>query len=49
MIIAKFQRKMAWETEQVELDPDVVNRGVGSVISDPAKGFYLVASLETKR
>ena len=43
-VIAEFQRKMAFETEQMELDPDLVTTGVGSVISDPAKGFYLVAS-----
>jgi GNAT superfamily N-acetyltransferase len=35
---------MAFETEQIVLDPDLVSTGVGAVISDPAKGFYLVAA-----
>jgi GNAT superfamily N-acetyltransferase len=42
-VIADFQKKMAFETEQLELDSGLVSKGVAAVISDPAKGFYLVA------
>lgn len=42
-VIADFNRRMAWETEQKKLDPDVVGRGVVRVFDDRAKGFYLVA------
>ncbi len=42
-IIADFQVKMAWETEELELDPDIVQRGVKGVFDDSGKGFYLVA------
>lgn len=41
-VIAGFQLKMALETEQLELDPEVVKLGVTSVLNDSSKGFYLV-------
>jgi len=41
--IAKFQQKMAYETEQLELDEETLIRGVGNVLKDPSKGFYLLA------
>lgn len=41
--IAEFQIQMARETEQLELDPDTVARGVQAVYDDPAKGQYWVA------
>ena len=41
--IAEFNRRMAWETEHKHLDPAVLDRGVGRVFTDPARGFYLVA------
>lgn len=40
--IAGFQLAMALETENMELNPDTVIRGVESVFDDPTKGFYLV-------
>ena len=41
--IAAFQQKMAYETESLELDSEVLLEGVGNVFRDPSKGFYLVA------
>ena len=42
-VIAGFQAAMAFEIEGLSLDPEIVNRGVGAVFTDPSKGFYLVA------
>jgi ribosomal protein S18 acetylase RimI-like enzyme len=42
-VIADFQQKMATETEDLKLDGNRVFNGVDSVLSDPSKGFYLVA------
>ncbi|MFT5663753.1 MAG: ribosomal protein S18 acetylase RimI-like enzyme [Urechidicola sp.] len=41
--IADFNIKMAKETEDMDLIPDVINAGVSSMIENPAMGFYLVA------
>jgi GNAT superfamily N-acetyltransferase len=41
--IADFQIKMAWETERMNLDPDVVIKGVKAVFEDPSRGKYYVA------
>lgn len=41
--IADFQIKMAWETEQMELDPETVEKGVQAVFEDPSRGQYYVA------
>ncbi len=37
---------MALETEDLQLDPETVRRGVQAVLDDPAKGEYWVADLE---
>lgn len=42
-VIAGFQILMARETEDLELDPDLVDKGVRAVFADPAKGEYQVA------
>ena len=42
-VIASFQILMARETEDLELDPATVDRGVRAVFDDPAKGSYWVA------
>lgn len=42
-MIAAFQVAMARETEELDLDPPTVDRGVRAVFEDPAKGCYLVA------
>lgn len=41
--IVDFQVRMALETEDLALDPEVVTKGVAAVFQDPRKGSYLVA------
>jgi ribosomal protein S18 acetylase RimI-like enzyme len=41
--IADFQIKMAWETEQLTLDPETVKKGVKAVFMVPSRGQYYVA------
>ena len=41
--IIDFQQKMAWETEQMTLVPDIINKGVSAVFNDPSRGMYWVA------
>ena len=40
--IALFQVLMAKETEDLNLDPDTVQKGVKAIFDNPEKGFYLV-------
>ncbi len=37
---------MAFETEAMALDPEIVRPGVAAVLADDALGFYLVAEIE---
>jgi ribosomal protein S18 acetylase RimI-like enzyme len=41
--IVGFQLRMARETEELELDPATVTRGVAAVFADSSKGAYWVA------
>lgn len=41
--IIEFQLAMARETEELELDRDILGRGVHAVFADPSKGRYFVA------
>ena len=41
--ILNFQLAMARETENIELDPDTVAKGISAVLNDPNKGNYYVA------
>ncbi len=41
-----FNLRLAWETEGKQLDPDVVRRGIGRLLADVTKGFYLVAEID---
>jgi len=41
--IINFQIAMARETEELELDRDVLTRGVEGVFSEPSRGRYFVA------
>ncbi|MDZ7738340.1 MAG: GNAT family N-acetyltransferase [Bacteroidales bacterium] len=41
--IIAFQKKMAMETEDMDLDHDIINQGVHAVFADPHKGSYYVA------
>jgi ribosomal protein S18 acetylase RimI-like enzyme len=47
-IIAAFQLAMASETEQLILDPDVVDKGVNAVFDDPGKGKYYVTEMNAE-
>ena len=44
--IIEFQLAMARETEELELDREVLARGVAAVCDDPNKGRYFVAEAE---
>lgn len=46
--IIDFQKKMAWETEQLTLVPEKINNGVYAVFDKPAKGQYWIAEDEEK-
>jgi GNAT superfamily N-acetyltransferase len=41
--IIDFQQKMAWETEQITLEPEKVTKGVNAVFTDAKCGQYWVA------
>jgi len=41
--LVSFQQKMALETEDLELNQTVLNRGVQAVFDDHNKGIYYVA------
>ena len=41
--IIDFQKKMAWETEQLTLVPAVISRGVSAVFQNITRGQYWVA------
>jgi ribosomal protein S18 acetylase RimI-like enzyme len=41
--IAAWNAAMAWETEQKNLDLQVLTPGVTAVFDEPRRGFYLVA------
>ncbi len=45
-LISSFQVKMAMETENISLQPDVVREGVDAVVKDPVKGCYYIAQIE---
>ena len=45
-VIAEFNRRLAWETERVALDPDVLRNGVAAVLGDVGKGVYFVAEAD---
>jgi len=44
--LVDFNQNMAFETEKKHLDPEVLTKGVGALVADPSKGFYLVAELD---
>ena len=41
--IIDFQLKMAWETEELKLDPETVKKGVNAVFENNSRGQYYVA------
>jgi ribosomal protein S18 acetylase RimI-like enzyme len=42
-VIAQFNQALARETEQRMLDADRLLKGVAAILTDPLKGFYIVA------
>lgn len=46
--IVDFNCRLADETENKKLDPDVIGPGVRAVLEDPSKGRYFVASDGTR-
>ncbi|NNC98715.1 MAG: GNAT family N-acetyltransferase [Gammaproteobacteria bacterium] len=46
--IAEFNINMARETENLELDAEVINSGVRNMISNPERGFYLVVEADNQ-
>jgi len=47
-IIAKFNARIARETENLGLEPATVRRGVGELLADPAKGLYRLAEIDSR-
>ena len=47
-VISDWNRAMAWETEQKELAPEVIARGVERLIAKPEYGFYLLAEIDNE-
>lgn len=45
-VIADYQIKMAFETENMKLDPSTVEKGVSAVFDDPGKGKYWLAEVK---
>ena len=46
--IADFQLAMAKETENLELDLDILNKGVAAIFNDKTKGKYFVAEQDSE-
>lgn len=46
--IIDFQQKMAWETEQMHLVPEIISKGVKAVFANPSRGQYWVAEDKDK-
>jgi len=43
--IVESNRRMAFETERLSLDAEVLSRGVRAVIADASKGVYLIGTV----
>ncbi|MEN8121156.1 MAG: GNAT family N-acetyltransferase [Bacteroidota bacterium] len=46
--IIDFQQKMAKETENLDLDIEILTKGVNTAFNDPSKGIYYVATEQNK-
>ena len=46
--LAEYNHAMAWETEHKALDAATLVSGVAAVFDDLAKGFYLVAEVDSR-
>jgi ribosomal protein S18 acetylase RimI-like enzyme len=47
--LVEFNREMARETENIELDPAVVTAGVEALFEHPERGFYVAAEAAGER
>ena len=47
-IIADFNSRLAFETEGMRLSPEVINRGVETLLADQSKGRYWVAQADSR-
>ncbi len=47
-VITKFNRAMALETEQKELIPEVISKGVDKLLNNPNLGFYVIAERDNE-
>ena len=45
-VIADYNTRLAWESEQKRLDPAKIEPGVQAVLNDPTKGRYFVAEAD---
>ena len=45
-VIAEYNCRLAWESEQKRLDPAKIEPGVQAVLNDPTKGRYFVAETQ---
>ena len=46
--ISDFQKSMAWETENLDLDKNIVSKGVSKVLNDPSTGAYYLVEIDGK-
>ena len=46
--LVDFNLRMAMETEDKQLDSEVLTSGVNAVLDDPRRGFYLIAEVDGK-
>jgi len=44
-VVAEFNLRLAWETEDLHLSPDCVAKGVAAILGDASKGLYFVAEV----
>lgn len=44
-VIADFNSRLAWETEELRLDPDTIANGVQTLLNQPQHGRYFVACI----
>ncbi|MDA7881196.1 GNAT family N-acetyltransferase [Akkermansiaceae bacterium] len=47
-ILVDFNIRMAWETEERNLELETLTSGVRAILEDAARGFYLVAEMAGK-
>ncbi|MEJ2005117.1 MAG: GNAT family N-acetyltransferase, partial [Cyclobacteriaceae bacterium] len=46
--LVNFQKRMAMETEDLELNHEIVTEGIKNLFSDPSKGQYFVVRSENQ-